>query len=143
MSERCHGAVISDRRPIDGKFAGQSHISRCLISKALTLSWLMLLARSSASKDAEILALRLEVAVLRRGNPKPRLCWENRAMLAALSRLFPKKLRAHRIVTPAMLLDWHRRMIRRKWAQPRPPGRPPLGEELVELIVRQVRENRA
>ena len=106
------------------------------------LSWLALLARSQASKDAEILALRQEVAVLRRGNPKPRLGWDDRALLAALSRLLPKKLRAHRIVTPATLLDWHRRMIRRKWAQPRPPGRPPLAEELAELIVRLARENR-
>ena len=106
------------------------------------LSWLALLARSSASKDAEILALRQEVAVLRRGNSKPRLGWEDRAVLAALSRLLPMKLRAHRIVTPATLLDWHRRMIRRKLAQPRPPGRPPLAEKLVELIVRLARENR-
>jgi hypothetical protein len=105
------------------------------------LSWLALLARSSASKDAEILALRQEVAVLRRGNPKPRLGWDDRAVLAALSRLLPKKW-AHRIVTPATLLDWHRRLIRRKWAQPRPLGRSPLAEELVELILRLARENR-
>ena len=64
------------------------------------LSWLALLARSSASKDAEILVLRQEVAVLRRVNPKPRLGWADRAMLAALSRLLPKGLRLHRIVTP-------------------------------------------
>ena len=83
---------------------------------------LALPARSSASKDAEILALRQEVAVLRRGNSKSRLGWEDRAVLAALSRLLPMRLRAHRIVTPATLLDWRRRMIRRKWAQPRPPG---------------------
>jgi putative transposase len=54
------------------------------------LSWLALLARSSASKDAELLVLRQEVAVLRRVNPKPRLEWADRAVLAALSRLLPK-----------------------------------------------------
>ena len=49
------------------------------------LAWLALLARSSASKNAEILVLRQEVAVLRRTNPKPRIGWTDRAVLAALS----------------------------------------------------------
>jgi putative transposase len=107
------------------------------------LSWLALLARSSASKNAEILVLRQEVAVLRRVNPKPRLGWTDRAVLAALSRMLPKGLRLHRIVTPGTLLRWHRRMVTRKWAQPRSPGRPPLDDKLVELIVRLASENRA
>jgi putative transposase len=107
------------------------------------LSWLGLLARSSASKDAEILILRQEVAVLRRVNPKPRLEWTDRAVLAALSRILPRALRLHRIVTPGTLLRWHRRMVTRKWTQPRPPGRPPSDGELVELIVRLARENRS
>lgn len=68
------------------------------------LSWLTLLARGSASKDAEILALRHEVAVLSRTNPRPRLDWADRVVLAALARLLPKSLRACRIVTPATLL---------------------------------------
>jgi putative transposase len=106
------------------------------------LSWLALLTRSSASKNAEILVLRQEVAVLRRVNPKPRLEWTDRAMLAALSRLLPKGLRLHRIVAPGTLLRWHRRMVTRKWTQPRPPGRPPLEDGLVELIIRLASENR-
>src|SRR5215475_2290835 len=56
------------------------------------LSWLALFARSSASKDAEVLLLRHEVAVLRRANPRPRLAWTDRAVLAALARLIPKVL---------------------------------------------------
>jgi putative transposase len=60
-----------------------------------------LLGRSSASKDVELLVLRHEVAVLRRSNPKPRLDWADRAVVAALARLLPKALRTHQLVTPA------------------------------------------
>ena len=65
----------------------------------VVLSWLALLARSSASKDAGILVLRLAVAVLRRANPKPQLEWADRAVIGALSRLLSRELRLHRIVT--------------------------------------------
>ena len=63
--------------------------------------WLVLLSRSSTSKDAELLVLRHEVAVLRRANPWPRLDWAGRAVLAALIRLLPARPRMHRLVTPA------------------------------------------
>jgi hypothetical protein len=46
--------------------------------------WMVLLARSAASKDAELLVLRHEVAVLRRQHPKPRLDWADRAAAAPL-----------------------------------------------------------
>ena len=105
------------------------------------LSWLALLARSSSPKDVEILALRHEVAVLRRANPRPRMSWTDRAVLAALTRIMPKGLRARRIVTPGTLLRWHRRLVAAKWRQPRPPGRPPVPDELVALILRLAREN--
>ena len=100
-------------------------------SLATLLSWLALSARSSASKNAEILILRHEVAVLRRGNPKPRIDWTDRAVLAALARILPRALRGHRIVTPGTLLRWHRRMVTKKRAQPRGPGRPVLAENFV------------
>jgi hypothetical protein len=65
--------------------------------------WMVLLARSSASKDAELLVLRQEVAVLRRQNPKPKLDWADRAVFAALVRLLPGPLRMSRLVTPQTL----------------------------------------
>ena len=77
--------------------------------------WLVLLGRSSASKDAELLVLRHEVAVLRRTNPRPRLDWADRAILTALIRCLPGRLRAHRLITPGTVLRWHRQLVTRKW----------------------------
>jgi len=105
--------------------------------------WLLLLGRSQASKDTEIIMLRHEVMVLRRQVARPKPDWADRAVLAALARLLPAVLRAHRLVTPGTLLAWHRRLITRKWTYPSRPGRPATSQEIRHLVLRLARENPA
>ncbi|MFE5587005.1 integrase core domain-containing protein [Kitasatospora sp. NPDC056531] len=105
------------------------------------LGWFVLLGRSSASKDVELLVLRHEVVVLRRSTPKPRLDWADRAVLAALIRLLPKSLRQHRLVTPGTILRWHRRLVTKKWTYPNRTGRPPIDEAIAAVIERLAAEN--
>jgi putative transposase len=85
-----------------------------------------------------MLVLRHEVAILPRTNPRPRprLDWADRAVLAALIRLLPARLRMHRLITPGTVLRWHRRLIARKWTYRNPTGRPPVSTELTALIER-------
>ena len=109
---------------------------------ARVLSWLALLARSDAAKDAEILTLRHEVAMLRRTNPRPTFTWLDRAVLSALSRLLPVPLRQLRLVTPRTLLRWHAHLVARRWTYPhRRPGRPPTAPSIRALVLRMAREN--
>jgi hypothetical protein len=77
--------------------------------------WLALLTRTSTAKDVEILVLRHENAALRRQHPKPRLDWADQAALAALIRLLPRALTAHRLVAPATVMRWHRWLVARHW----------------------------
>jgi putative transposase len=106
------------------------------------LSWLALLAHSDTAKDAEILTLRHEVAVLRRTNPCPKMSWLDRAVLSALSRLLPAPLRRIRLVSPRTLLRWHAHLVARRWTYAhRRPGRPPTPSPIRTLVLRMAREN--
>jgi putative transposase len=105
------------------------------------LGWLTLLGRTSSSKDLELLVLRHEVAVLRRNNRRPRLDWADRAVFAALIRRLPTSLRDHRLITPATVLRWHRRLVTKKWTYPNRSGRPPVDKTIAALIERMAREN--
>ena len=80
--------------------------------------------------------------MLRRANPRPRLDWTDRAILAALIRLLPAPLRRHRLVTPGTVLRWHRRLVTRKWTYPNRTGRPPVSAEIAALIQLLATEDR-
>jgi hypothetical protein len=106
--------------------------------------WLALLARSDRAKDAEILILRHQVAVLQRQVKTPRLSWADRAILAALARLLPSaQLRQLRlIISPRTLLRWHASLVRRRWTYPRRAlGRPRTAQAIRALVLEMARDN--
>ena len=105
------------------------------------MGWLALLARSSAAKDAELLMLRHEVAVLRRQVARPRVDWADRALLAGLARLLSRPSWNRLFVRPETLLRWHRDLVRRRWCYPHRRGRPSTSSELRTLVLRLSREN--
>jgi putative transposase len=103
---------------------------------------LALLARGDAAKELEILVLRHQLAVLRRQTPRPMLQPADRALLAAVSRILPRSRWSCFLVKPETLLRWHRRLIAGTWTYPnRGAGRPPLDQDVQQLIVRLAKEN--
>jgi putative transposase len=108
------------------------------------LGCLVVLARREVSKDAELLVLRHENAVLRRQTGRVRYQPGDRMWLAALSRLIPRRRWGEVfMVTPATLLAWHRRLVSRKWdhTNRRHPGRPSTAAAIRKLVIRMATEN--
>lgn len=106
--------------------------------------WLALLARSDRAKDAEILILRHQVAVLQHQVSVPRLSWADRAILAALARLLPRgRLRQLRlIISPRTVLRWHAALVNKRWAYPRRAlGRPRTSQAIRALALGLARDN--
>jgi len=101
------------------------------------------LARTDVfAKDAEIFVLRHQVAVLGRQVGRARFTWSDRALIALPAGLIPQQPWTAFVVTAKTILDWHRRLVARRWTYPQQrPGRPPLERDPVDLTVRMAREN--
>jgi putative transposase len=110
------------------------------------LGLLTLLTRSDLAKDAEILVLRHQIAVLQRHVKTPRPSWADRAIISALARLLASKQRSHLrlIVSPRTLLRWHATIVKRRWCYPhRRPGRPAVQRTARDLVLDMARDNPA
>jgi transposase len=120
----------------------RAHVASPSLPDLLPTCRLACIARTEiVVKDIELLVLRHEVAIIRRTNPNPRLDWADRAALAALIRRLPPALRGHRLITPATVLRWRRRMVIKKWTYPNRSGRPPIDDVIAYLIQQMAREN--
>jgi putative transposase len=106
------------------------------------LGLLVLFGRGDASKELEILVLRHELSILRRQAPRPVFTPRDRLLLAAFSRVLPRRSWHVFVVRPETVLRWHRRLVAKRWTYAhRSLGRPPVDQAVRELIVRLAREN--
>lgn len=116
-------------------------LSLCYVVLRRVLELAALRFRSTDSKDLEIVVLRHELAILRRGTRRPAMTWTDRLFLAAASRLLPRAHWRSFIITPGTLLRWHRRLVARRWTYARRAGRPPIRREIRQLVVRFAQDN--
>jgi hypothetical protein len=108
------------------------------------LGLIAVLVRRDLGKDAELLVLRHENAVLRRQISRVRYPPADRVWLAALSRLLPRRRWVEVFaVTPGTIRAWHRRLVSQKWdyTARRQPGRPPTATTIKNLVMRMATEN--
>jgi putative transposase len=115
--------------------------SLCYLALRCLLQLVLLRPRSQDFKELEIVVLRHELAVLRRQTRRPQLTTTDRIFLTATSRLLPRSTWRSFLVTPTTLLRWHRRLVARRWTYPGRIGRPPVGGEIRQLVLRLAREN--
>ncbi len=105
------------------------------------LGFALVLLRSETTNQVELLAMRQDMAVLRRQVRRSAYQPADRAFLAALSRLLLRSSWSCFSVTPETLLAWHRRLVARRWTYPhRRSGRPPVIEETTALVLRLAKE---
>jgi len=106
------------------------------------LELIVLFARGDRAKEIEILVLRHELSILRRQVGSPRFESQARLLYAALGRVLPRRSWSVFPVRPETILRWHRRLVARRWTYPhKRPGRPPIDQEVRQLILRLAREN--
>jgi hypothetical protein len=102
---------------------------------------MFLLTRSDTAMEIEIL-VRHQLAVLQRRTPRSRMCWSDRTLTAALTRMLSTRRRLGLLVTPATILRWHRRLVAQRWStRPASPGRPAIPAGVRALAVRLATEN--
>gem|GEM_PF-1428122 len=113
-------------------FGGSARSERCedpLVTRfyrlvRLVISMLVLRGRTDRSKDAEILVLRHQLAVVHRQVPRPRFEATDRGFITALSRVVSRDRWSILLVKPDPILGWHRRLVANHWTYPHRPGRP-------------------
>jgi len=113
-----------------------------LVRRVLGLA--VLAFRGDLAKDAELLVLRHENAVLHRNVGRVRYEPADRMWFAALARLLPRRRWTDIFpVTPATLLAWHRKLAAKRYdtSRRRKPGRPPTVPGITRLAVRLAQEN--
>jgi putative transposase len=140
VAGREDGAEVALAAPVRWRWPLLVSALYVVVSRLLEL--IVLLARRNRAKELEILVLRHELSILRRQAGRPRFEPHDRLLLAALSRVLPRRSWSAFSVRPETLLRWQRGMVARRWTYPhRRPGRPPIGREVRELVLRLAREN--
>ena len=93
--------------------------------------------------EVELLVVRHQLMVLKRQVGRPRLCRRDRLFMVAISGVLSRARWSSFPVSPQTLLRWHRELVRRKWTLRRRSacGRPPIPDEVRDLILRMGREN--
>jgi putative transposase len=106
------------------------------------LQLIRLVGRRDTELAIEVVILRHEVAVLRRQVHRPALESSDRAVLAGLARLLPRRRHGHLFVQPATLLRWHRDLVAKRWTYSHGrPGRPPIAEGTTAVVLRLAKGN--